>query len=265
VIGSPAPIKSEIYGMVSNLPAGLYVKAGRFIPNFGLKIPEHRAYNRLYNDFYTPYAADMGMEAGISPGIFSLSVGFSNGSSYDINGNQNNTFDFDAQKQVTVSGDVRWASKKNKFTAGLGGSFLSNPFKYDPDNNINALRQIGAGIISFGVMERVAVLGEISYNRLKLKDSASTRRDFRTIFGEIDARVIPGLELKFQYENYDPALGTKNDPSERQRYSFGVIFYPLTGVDVEAVYRIVKEGKGDGPVPFELKNNEFQTVFKFYF
>lgn len=47
---NPLPTKYEIYGMVSNLPAGLYFKAGRFIPNFGIKVPEHRAYNRIFND-----------------------------------------------------------------------------------------------------------------------------------------------------------------------------------------------------------------------
>lgn len=262
---APVPTKYEIYGMLSNLPAGLYVKMGRFIPNFGIRLPEHREYSRIYNDFYTPYAADAGIEMGISPGLFTLTAGFSNGSSYNIKGENNNSFDFDTQKQITVSGDFRWASRKTNFTFGLGGSFLSNPFKFDPDNNINALRQIAAGFFSFGLFQRVAVLGEITYNRLKLRDSALTKNDFRTLFGEVDARVMKGLELKFQYENYDPALGTKNDPSERQRYSFGAVLFPLTGVDIEAVYRVVKAGKGSGPVPFTIQANEFQTVFKFYF
>ena len=50
--GNPLPTKYEIYGMISSLPAGLYLKAGRFIPNFGTKIPEHRAYQRSFNNFY---------------------------------------------------------------------------------------------------------------------------------------------------------------------------------------------------------------------
>ncbi len=262
---APVPTKYEVYGMVSNLPAGLYVKMGRFIPNFGVRIAEHRAYNRIYNDFYTPYAADAGIEAGISPGPFTLTAGFSNGQSYDIKGENNNSFDFDTQKQLTVSGDFRWASKKSKYTFGLGGSFITNPFKYDPDNNINALRQIAAGFFSVGFFERVALIGEITYNRLKIRDSLSSQTQFRTLFGELDARVSKGIELKFQYENYDPALGIKDDPTERQRYSFGAVIFPLTGLEIESVYRIVKAGKGDGPVPFEIQNNEFQAVFKFYF
>ncbi|MCI0450471.1 MAG: hypothetical protein L0Y79_11945 [Chlorobi bacterium] len=261
---SPLPTKYEIYGMVSNLPAGLYFKAGRFIPNFGIKVPEHRAYNRQFNDFYTPYASDAGIEAGISPSYFTLSVGFSNGSSVNRSGQRNNSFDFDSHKQLTVSGDFRWASKKSKYTAGIGGSFLTNPYKYDPINNINALRQMAAGFISIGLFERVAILGELAYNRLDLRDSLATRSDFRTIFGELNARITKGIELKFQYENYDPELGTEKSTRERQRYSFGAVLFPLTGLEIESIFRLVKEGKGPTD-DFEIKNDEFQTVFKFYF
>ncbi len=263
----PIPTKYEIYGMVSNLPAGLYFKAGRFIPNFGIKIPEHRAYNRIFNDLYTPYASDAGIEVGIAPSFFTLTAGFSNGSSLNKDNLRNNSFDFDNQKQITVSGDFRWSSKKSKYTFGIGGSFLSNPFKYDPANNINALRQMAAGFLSIGLFERVAILGEVAYNRLDLRDSVKTRSDFRTIFGELNIRVTKGLEVKVQYENYDNALGSKNSTSERQRYSFGAVFFPINGLEVESIYRVVRNGKGD-PEPSnatDFKDNEFQTVFKFYF
>lgn len=264
---SPLATKYEIYGMVSNLPAGLFFKVGRFIPNFGIKLPEHRAYNRNFNDFYTPYASDAGIEVGIAPSYFTLTTGFSNGSSLNKDGQRVNSFDFDNQKQFTATGDFRWASKNNKYAFGLGGSFITNPFKYDAVNNINALRQVAAGFLSIGLLERVAIIGELDYNRLDLRDSVSTRSDLRTIFGELDIRVSKGVELKFQYENYDNALGVKNSTSERQRYSFGAICYPLTGLEVEAVYRMVKNGLGDPEPPgaTDYKDDEFQTVIKFYF
>lgn len=264
---NPLPTKYEIYGMVSNLPAGLYFKAGRFIPNFGIKIPEHRAYNRNFNDLYTPYASDAGIEVGIAPSFFTLSIGLSNGSSRDKNGTVNNSFDFDNQKQFTAFGDFRWASKNNKYTFGLGGSFINNPFKYDPANNINANRKLAAGFISIGLFDRVAILGELAYNRLEISDSAKTKNDIRTIFGEIDIRVSKGVELKAQYENFDNAIGLKDATSRvAQRYSFGAVFYPLTGLEVESIYRLVKTSKGTTPSGYEdPKDNEFQTTFKFYF
>jgi hypothetical protein len=240
---------------------------GRFIPNFGTKIPEHRAYIRASNDLYTPYAPDAGIEVGISPSFFTLSAGFSNGSSLTRTGTSNNSYDFDQQKQLTLSGDFRWASKKNKVTFGLGGSFINNPFKYDPNPaaNTDALRQIAGGFFSIGVMERVALIGEVDFNRLKIHDSLGTRRDVRSIFGELNVRVISGIELKFQYENLDNALGHKNAVTERQRYSFGAVLYPLTGLEIESVIRIVKNGAGENDDIEDVKDNEYQTVFKFYF
>jgi hypothetical protein len=260
---NPLPTKYEIYGMISNLPAGLYLKVGRFIPNFGLKIPEHRAYNRQLNGFYTPYAADAGFELGISPSLFNLTVGFSNGSSPDKNGTVNNTFDFDSQKQVVVSGDFRWSNKKETLAFGLGGSFLSNPFKYDAANNINALRQIAAGYLMLGLGKRVSILGEFDYNRLDLKDADNTRADFTTIFGEMDVRIFQGVEAKFQFENYNPQLGVPDAPLQRRRYSFGFNFFPITGLEIESIYRVVDEP--GLPSDQKIKNNEFQETFKVYF
>ena len=257
---NPLPTKYEIYGMVSNLPGGLYFKVGRFIPNFGIKIPEHRAYNRIFNDLYTPYASDAGIEVGVSPDFgnasLTITAGISNGSSSNVNFQSNNSFDFDTQRQFTGSMDFRWASKKSKYAFGIGGSFLNNPFKYDPVNNINAIRKAAGGRISLGFFMRVAVLGELTYNRLDLSDAALTRQDQRTIFGELDIKVVDGLELKGQFEDFDP----KHTQGNRRRTSVGVVVFPLTGLEVESIFRIVDE-----PDETEIKNNEFQTVIKFYF
>ncbi len=262
---SPLATKSEIYGMVSGLPAEFYIKAGRFIPNWGTKIPEHRAYNRQLNDFYTPYAADAGIEMGIAPSFFTLTASLTNGSSPNKDGMRVNSFDFDNQKQFTTSADFRWAAKKNKYTFGLGGSFLTNPFKWDAVNNVNALRQAVVGFLSIGIMERVAILGEYTYNRLQLRDSISTKREFNTMFAELNIRVTKGMEFKVQFESADPSLGFKNSTNERKRYSFGLMFFPMTGLEIEGIYRIVEEGKGDSPTPFKIKNNEYQATFKFYY
>jgi hypothetical protein len=268
---SPLATKYEIYGMVSNLPAGLYFKAGRFLPNFGIKIPEHRAYNRQFNDFYTPYASDAGLEVGFAPSFFTLTAGISNGSTPNRNGIRNNSFDFDNQKQFVASGDFRWATKNGKFAVGLGGSFLTNPFKYDPTKNTNALRQIAGGFISIGLFERVAILGELDYNRLDIRDSVDTRKDMQTIFGEVDITVVKGLEVKFQVENYEPQLGIKKGNLEARRFSFGIGLFPMTGLEIESIFRIVDEpGVTVNPSTgaeeeLDVKNNEFQTTFKFYF
>lgn len=247
----------EVYGMVSNLPASLFIRVGKIKPNFGIKIPEHRSYQRYYN-LNTPYNSDVGLEAGISPGGLLLTVGFFNG----VNNTISNDFDSDGGKEVVASADYRWASKKNRFTIDLGGSFLNNPFNLTDVNNnkFSAVRQIGAGFISVGLFERVAILGEFDYNRLKISDSIDTKKDFHTIFGEVDIKLVQGLEAKFQYDNYNPQLGIKDGDKIRNRYSFGFEIFPMTGIELESIYRLVTTPSGA-----KLHNNEFQQAFKFYF
>lgn len=248
----------EVYGMVSRLTdANIFIRAGKIKPNFGIRIPEHRSYQRLKN-LNAPYFSDVGIEAGISPGGLTFTAGFFNGVNSTLG-----DFDFDQGKEIVTTADYRWQSKKNKFSIDLGGSFLNNPYQFYKPDNINrfdALNQIAAGFISIGILERVAILGEFDYNRNKIMDSVNTKKDFHTIFGEIDFKVIQGLELKLQYENYNPQLGIKDGSLIRSRYSFGFEIFPMTGIEMETIYRLVTTPSGT-----KLHENEFQQTFKFYF
>ncbi len=257
------PAVFEMYGMLHNLPGGLYFKAGKIRPNFGIKIVEHRTYDRFYN-LFTPYNPDAGVELGISPGPFTLTAGLFNGviSNFYNNGGPTD-FDTDNGKEFVASGDFRWASKKSKFTLGAGASFLNNPYRLTvrpSGNTYDAVNQIEAAFVSFGFLQRIALLGEIDFNSQKYTtDSASVKQLFNTYFGEADFRVTSGLELKFQYEKFDNQLGTSNGDGERVRYSGGVVIYPLQGFEVEAMYRIAKT------YPDTQSYNESNVVFHFYF
>jgi hypothetical protein len=253
----------EMYGMIHNLPVGLYFKAGKIRPNFGIKLPEHRPYQKYFN-FYTPYNPDAGIEVGISPGLFTLTAGLFNGVvSNFYNNNTPTDFDMDNGKQFVASGDFRWASKKKNFTAGLGASFLNNPYRLTvlpSGSSYDAVNQISAGFVSFGFLQRIAILGEIDFNSRKYTTETGNVKDlFNTYFGEADFRAARGVELKFQYEKYDNNLGTKNGPGERIRYSGGVVLFPLQGCELEAMYRMGKV------YPDDKFYNESNVVFHFYF
>ncbi|GEM_PF-518736 len=253
----------EMYGMLHNLPAGLYLKVGKLRPNFGIKLPEHRPYQRFFNTF-APYNPDAGIEVGISPGPFTLTAGMFNGIiSNFTNGGGPTDFDSDNGKEFVASGDFRWASKKSKFTVGIGASFLNNPYRLTvrpSGNTYDAVNQIEAAFVSFGFVQRIALLGEIDFNSQKYAtDSANIKQLFNTYFGELDARLIKGLELKLQYEKFDNQLGTKNGDGERIRYSGGFVIFPLQGFEVEAMYRMAKT------YPDTQFYNESNVVFHFYF
>jgi len=257
------PAVFEMYGMIHNLPAGLYLKAGKIRPNFGIKIPEHRPYQRYFN-FETPYNPDAGLEIGISPGLFTLTAGLFNGVVTNFDNNNGPTdFDTDNGKEFVASGDFRWASKKKKFTIGLGASFLNNPYrlKSNPPGSVyDAINQISAVFASIGLFQKVAILGEIDFNSRKYStETNNVKQLFNTYFGEADFRVIRGIELKLQYEKYDNNLGTKDGPGERVRYSGGAVIFPLQGCELEAMYRIFKV------YPDTKFYNESNLIFHFYF
>jgi hypothetical protein len=255
----------EFYGMLHNLPLDLYLKAGKIRPNFGIKLPEHRPYQKYFN-FYTPYNPDAGLEIGISPGPVTITAGLFNGVPTNFyNRSGPSDFDMDNGKEFVASGDFRWApkSKKKNFTFDIGASFLNNPFRYKvspTSGTYDAVSQIIAGFASFGFLERIAILGEIDFNSQKYtEDSTSVKNLFNTYFAEADVKVINGLELKFQYEKIDNNLGTKNGPGERIRYSGGAVFFPLQGFELEAMYRLSKT------YPDDKFYNESNVIFHFYF
>ncbi|MBK6877577.1 MAG: hypothetical protein IPG99_14300 [Ignavibacteria bacterium] len=75
-------------------------------------------------------------------------------------------------------------------------------------------------------------------------------------FGELDVVVIKGLELRAQYESYDRNRDVENDT--RSRISAGFAAFPFNGFETDIMVRFVSEDA-------DLKNDEFQWNFHFYF
>lgn len=243
------PTKYEVWGLLSNLPAGLWFKVGRMTPNFGLRIPEHRAYQRqiLWN---APYSQDDGFELGISPDFFNMNVGL-------FNGQGTNFFDGDSKKMFTGSADFTFSFNDYNYNFNFGGSFFNNPFtRFDPntssDNSGN--RKAWGGFTKIGIMKRVALLGEVDFE--EFRDAFTPLRRGMYAFGELNVRVIQGVELRGQYERYDRDRDIVDN--EVTRISAGATFFPFFGLETEIFVRFVKEEP-------EVDNDEMQWTFHFYF
>ena len=240
--------KPEFYGMISKLPANLYFKAGRFTPNYGINIPEHRAYQRF--DFLgTPYSADAGFELGMTPGPLTFNVGIFNGVNTDF-------FDTDRKKMIVANADVMLIAKQDKLNIDIGSSFYNNPFDYrDPltGNTLNAFTHAFSGFTKIGILNHIVLLGEADFKEDVIEGSM-TRGLYG--FGELDIKLIKGLELRGQYEYKDPNRDIGNDRA--MRYSIGGAIFPLVGVEFEAMLRFVN---------YDYTNNltEYQGMLHFYF
>ncbi|MBK9226681.1 MAG: hypothetical protein IPL67_06455 [Ignavibacteria bacterium] len=85
-----------------------------------------------------------------------------------------------------------------------------------------------------GIMNRVALLGEIDFEETKT-DFPMKRALYW--FGELDVVVIKGLELRAQYESYDRNRDVENDT--RSRISAGFAAFPFNGFETDIMMRFV--------------------------
>lgn len=243
-----APVKNEFYGLLSDITdAKIYFQAGKFSPNFGIKIPDHRAYQRLYL-LNTPYDADAGFELGVSPGDFRMSVGIFNGLRIDF-------FDTDLNKMFVASADYTFHFSEDRIHLNLGTSFYNNPFRKADQLGVmmDANQKSFNGYTKIGFFDKVALLGEVDF--IENQETNIFRRGMYH-FGELNVRVAKGIELRGQYEMRDPDRDVVDD--EIKRISGGLALFPMQGMEVEGMYRFVTETPS-------MDNNEYQMMFHFYF
>ncbi|HMS65523.1 MAG TPA: hypothetical protein PKD83_09760 [Ignavibacteria bacterium] len=241
----------EVFGMISNLPANTYFKVGRFRPAYGTRIVEHRAYQRSLL-LYTPYDANTGFELGINPDWFDMNIGLYNVS----RPNYNEFTGSDPHKMFIGNTNVNFAFKKFDFNFNMGGSFLNDPYNVRDSTfteTITKLKQAYGVNTRLGFLNRIALLGEVNFE--ENKSDFPLRRSFYG-FGELDFVIIKGLELRTQYEIYDVDRDISGD--DIQRISAGFAAYPFFGFETEVMVRFVTEDP-------DVKNNEFQWNFHFYF
>ena len=238
----------EVYGMISNLPANTYFKVGVYKPNYGIKIVEHRAYQRKYL-WNAPYNNNTGFELGISPEWFSMNIGLYNPMDLDFLGR-------DPHKMFVANTDANFGFSNNNFNVNVGASFFNNPHNTRDTSGtqtITAVNQAYGGYTRIGVIKRIAFLGEIDF-----QENTSDRPLRRSLFGyaELNFLAIKGVELRSQYEYYDINRDITGD--HIQRISGGVGLFPFYGFETELMVRFPIEDP-------EKKNNEFKWNFHFYF
>ncbi|HPS65117.1 MAG TPA: hypothetical protein PK447_06035 [Ignavibacteria bacterium] len=242
------PTKPQVYGMISNLPLNIFLRAGRFTPNYGINIPEHRAFQRI--DFLnTPYSEDAGLELGLSPGVFNFSIGMFNGIGTDF-------FDNDRKKMVAANVDLTFSRKDQNFNVNFGTSFYNNPYDLFGSGGTrrNAVTHAYSGYTKIGILQKIAVLGEVDFKENTIESTSMQRGLYG--FAEADYRFVKGFELRAQYEYKDPNRDLSGD--RVQRYSMGCAFFPLLGIEAEIMIRFLKDDS-------QPNTNEYFGQLHFYF
>jgi hypothetical protein len=231
----------EVFGLVKVLPEDGYIKVGKFVPNYGLKLDDHRAYVRQYTGFSQEFGRPerTGGEVGISPGPVTVTAGFYNAA---------DGFGAGTGNQKSVLGRVEGMFRTGEeMSVGVGG----NIFTSKSASGVRTTLLGGFGLYSY---QDLTLLGEADLIRTKTGGFTTSGMVLTLEAGYV---VTPGLDLKVGYDFYDPDVDILSGAVSR--YSLGLEFFPISGVEVRPVYRIVKDE------PDEISNDEFQFLIHFYF
>jgi hypothetical protein len=229
----------EIFGLLTLLPANGFVKIGRFVPNYGTKVDEHRVFVREKTGFSqetgNPYHT--GLEVAVSPGPVTVTAGLFN--AVDVIGQQ-------TDKEKALLGRAEGMFKiSNDMHFGVGGSIFQKKVS-------GTERTLIGGFGSYSYSD-ATILGEIDL--IKTKVSGATT-DALVVYAEADYVLTPGVDVKFIYDFFDRDIDLKS--GSVSRYSIGLEFFPISGVEVRPLYRIVKED------PTDIDSDEVHVLIHFY-
>ena len=235
-VGPGGAAAREVFALLSLEKWNGYVKAGKFLPPFGWRLPDDQAFIRQASGF-TYSAPDTGIEVGLEPGRWTFHLAAVNGAS--------GGGDQDRAKQISFLGARRFENSR----VGLSAS-----------NNISdGVRTTQAGLLGGLALGRLALLAEADWAQAHQRNATTGEREIseRLVgFLEADLLITRGLALKLAHDWIDPSRDVRTDA--RARDSLGVEYVPYPFVQLRLFVR-----RSDGP-PQVRDSRNVQTDFELH-
>ncbi len=212
----------EAFVLAERLPLNGYVKAGKFLLPYGLRLVDDAEYIRRQTGF--SYATpDLGVEVGVEPSTFSVFASLTNGTQ--------GADEVDDGKQVT--GTMAWILPWLR----VGGSASRN-------HGAASRRDVIGGFGGFN-LGRFTVLGELDLIRVVPDTNASgvclqggTCEQFAA-YVEGNLLLVRGFNTKVTYGFLDPNRDIKGDAQIRMRFGFEV--FPIQFLQISAFYTLLDD------------------------
>jgi hypothetical protein len=203
----------EAFVLYSGLPAGLYLKAGRFMLPYGLRIYDDASFMRQQTGF-TYANQDLGVEIGTTAKHWSAALALTNGSLGGADAN--------LAKQLTATIGV-FDSWWRLFASAAYNDTSVRDFPF---------QTITGGLHGGVRLARLTVLGSLDWIRGIGNPDAY---DQVSLFSEADFEAWRGLHLRGRFEAFDPSRQIANN--ERDRFVFGVSWFALQWTELRIEYR----------------------------
>jgi len=215
----------EIFGLLTIPSIDSYIKVGKYVPAYGIRMDDHNVYTRqgapgIVTVPFGPRAEDTGVEFGYNSDAATLSIGL-------FSGNPGGGARFADENINAVALRGEWRLQTGGGINGfLGGSLYRN--------NRSAFETINYGIFGGIASERnFNVLGELMFVNFKQPPDAPAE-NYLLFFAELNYLVKQGIDLKLQYNH-----GTGGTPDRsRQAIGAGAELFFIPGLELRPLYRI---------------------------
>lgn len=213
-VGPNTASTREGFALLEQLPLDGYLKVGKFLLPYGLRLLDDAEYIRQSTGFNynTP---DQGVEVGVEPGPLSLFLAVTNGTQ---GADENNS-----GKQYTATGVLTFP----RFM--LGGSTSRNSGPGSRRDVVGAFGGFNLG--------RFAFLGEFDFIT-DSPDAGAERQQFAAYL-EGDFLAVPGLNVKVTYGFLDPNRDIGENA--RIRLRFGIEAFPIQFLQVSGFYTLLQD------------------------
>jgi hypothetical protein len=227
---SHTPYFRDLFVMTNEWPYQAYVKAGRFMPNFGLRLDDHT--NRTRREFELdnslPESRVLGVEAGAVAAIPFVHVSYFQMKSKYEEPDPWDIFDVDGGTGYSVNlgwRDLAWS---------LGGSYLARRRPLDEGGDSDTYGFYGSfNPWYFSVNVPVSLQGEVDFGTVQRASGLDA--DKLAMYGEIDWAAWNGFTVLMAYDWADPDRDVIDD--ESGRFQLGGQFTVIPGVTLDARVR----------------------------
>ena len=229
----------EVFGLLRG-PWNSYLKAGRMFLPFGLRLQDDTAFIREVTGFNFG-VQDVGVEVGLEPGPWSMSLAVSNGSQ----GSSDNNTD----KQVT--GLVSFIQRY--WRLGAQSTWNNTPGAKRVAVGAFAGVNLGALEIPGLDLEPVTLLGEIDHIVDDFRSGSMQRQ--LLLYGAVNYEIMKGLNLKFTYDFADPDMSESDDSFIRASTGFEYTMTQFTQLRVFYRFRDATRSNprdGESLLDFEI-------------
>jgi len=223
----------EAFVVAKVLPVSGYIKAGRFAPPHGLRLDDHTSFIRQATPFRNNTGQQSGVEFGFGPSPFRLMGAVTNGMSGDIDGGLAKAV-FGKVEANGSLGPVNLLGGISSYNDASSGEKLNLQEAYGAVTLWQRLTVIGT-------MERIqgnSPAMSVNSDRNQRNGVGANLKQL-ALMVEADYLLTDGVDFKLMYDFFDPNTDVKGGSATR--YSAGIEFIPVSGVEVRPLLRYTED------------------------